>query len=41
MEPASPLVNTILTWVGKLEVALLKRFSLPFGTSIIAIAEKR
>jgi SAM-dependent methyltransferase len=41
MEPASPLVNSILTLVGKLEVALLKRFSLPLGTSIIAIAEKR
>jgi SAM-dependent methyltransferase len=41
MEPASPLVNSVLSLVGKLEVALLRRFSLPFGTSIIAIAEKR
>ena len=41
MEPASPGVNALLTFVGKIEVALLKRFSLPFGTSIIAIAEKR
>ncbi len=41
MEPASPLVNRLLTFVGKVEVALLKRLSLPFGTSIIAIAEKR
>jgi len=41
MEPASPLVNRLLTFVGKVEVALLKRTSLPFGTSIIAIAEKR
>jgi ubiquinone/menaquinone biosynthesis C-methylase UbiE len=40
MEPASPLVNALLTWVGKIEVSLLKRISLPFGTSIIAIAEK-
>ncbi len=40
MEPASPLVNGILTWVGKLETALLRRVNLPFGTSIIAIAEK-
>lgn len=40
MEPASPLVNGILTWVGKLETALLRQVSLPFGTSIIAIAEK-
>ncbi len=41
MEPASPTVNRVLTFVGKIEVALLKRVSLPFGTSIIAIAEKR
>lgn len=41
MEPASPLVNRVLTFVGKVEVALLKRLSLPFGTSLIAIAEKR
>lgn len=40
MEPAPPLVNTVLTWVGKLEAALLRRITLPFGTSIIAIAEK-
>jgi SAM-dependent methyltransferase len=40
MEPTAPLLNTILTAVGKVEVALLRRFSLPWGTSIIAIAEK-
>ncbi len=40
MEPASPLVNRVLTWVGKLETALLRQISLPFGTSIIAVAEK-
>jgi SAM-dependent methyltransferase len=40
MEPASPLVNRVLTLVGKIETALLRRISLPFGTSIIAIAEK-
>lgn len=40
MEPASPLVNTVLTAVGKVEVALLRRISLPWGTSILAIAEK-
>lgn len=40
MEPAPPLVNAVLTWVGKLETALLRRITLPFGTSIIAIAEK-
>ena len=41
MEPASPMVNGVLTGVGKLETALLRRLSLPFGTSIIAIAEKK
>jgi SAM-dependent methyltransferase len=41
MEPASPTVNRLLTFVGKVEGALLKRLSLPFGTSLIAIAEKR
>jgi ubiquinone/menaquinone biosynthesis C-methylase UbiE len=40
MEPAPPLVNGILTFAGKLEVALLRRMRLPFGTSVIAIAEK-
>jgi ubiquinone/menaquinone biosynthesis C-methylase UbiE len=41
MEPTSPLLNTILTAIGKLEVALLRRVNLPWGTSIIAIAERR
>jgi SAM-dependent methyltransferase len=41
MEPASPALNAFLTFVGKVEVALLRRVGLPFGTSIIAIAEKR
>jgi SAM-dependent methyltransferase len=41
MEPASPTVNRVLMLVGKIEVALLKRINLPFGTSIIAIAERR
>jgi SAM-dependent methyltransferase len=40
MEPASPLVNVILTEVGKLEVALLRHLTLPWGTSILVIAEK-
>jgi SAM-dependent methyltransferase len=40
MEPASPLLNSVLTGVGKAEVALLRRVNLPVGTSIIAIAEK-
>lgn len=40
MEPASPLVNTILTAVGKVEGGMLKWLNLPIGTSIIAIAQK-
>jgi len=30
----------VLTGVGKVETALMRHTSLPFGTSIIAIAEK-
>jgi ubiquinone/menaquinone biosynthesis C-methylase UbiE len=41
MEPAPPLLNAVLTAVGKIETALMRHISLPFGTSIIAIAEKR
>jgi hypothetical protein len=40
MEPAPPLLNGVLTGVGKAEVALLKHINLPVGTSIIAIAER-
>jgi SAM-dependent methyltransferase len=40
MEPAPPLLNSVLTGVGKAEVALLRHVNLPVGTSIIAIAEK-
>lgn len=40
MEPASPLVNTVLEKVGLAEVAMLKRMRLPIGTSVIAIAQK-
>ena len=40
MEPAPPLLNSAAEGVGKVETALLRRISLPFGTSIIAIAEK-
>jgi len=40
MEPAPPLLNSVLTGVGKAEVALLRHVTLPVGTSIIAIAEK-
>ena len=40
MEPAPPLMNSVLTGVGKVETALMRHMSLPFGTSIIAIAGK-
>ena len=40
MEPASPLLNAALMRVGQVEAALLRRVNLPFGTSIIAMAEK-
>jgi hypothetical protein len=40
MEPAPPLVNAILSRIGELEAWLIKPFSLPFGTSIIALAHK-
>jgi SAM-dependent methyltransferase len=41
MEPASPLVNVILTGVGWLEAQMLRLVDLPVGTSIICIAQKR
>lgn len=40
MEPAAPWMNTILTEVGRLEAALIQRIPLPFGTSVIALAQK-
>ena len=40
MEAASPLVNTVLTGVGKVEAALVRRLALPIGTSIICLARK-
>ncbi len=40
MEPVPPLVNSILTMVGDLEAWLIRRASLPFGTSIIALAQR-
>ena len=40
MEPASPLVNAVLTQVGRAEAALLRWLNLPVGTSLIAIGEK-
>jgi len=40
MEPASPLVNAILTLVGKVEAGLIRFVNLPVGTSLIAVGEK-
>jgi SAM-dependent methyltransferase len=40
MEPAPPLMNAILTVVGKVEAALIKWGNLPIGTSLIALAQK-
>jgi SAM-dependent methyltransferase len=41
MEPASPVVNALLTGVGWLEAQLLRWVDLPVGTSIIAVAQKQ
>jgi SAM-dependent methyltransferase len=40
MEPIPEPVNAILHAVGWIEAELLQRFSLPFGTSVIALAER-
>lgn len=40
MEPIPEPANTILHGVGRVEAELLGRGRLPFGTSVIAIAEK-
>jgi ubiquinone/menaquinone biosynthesis C-methylase UbiE len=40
MEPAPPLVNTVLSGVTWTESQLLRWVNLPIGTSIICIAEK-
>jgi ubiquinone/menaquinone biosynthesis methyltransferase len=40
MEPAPPGMNGVLTGVGKVEAALVKRVALPIGTSIMCIAER-
>ena len=41
MEPASPLVNRLLGTVGQIEAALLRRLSLPWGTSVIGLAARQ
>jgi SAM-dependent methyltransferase len=40
MEPASVPVNTLLTWVGQIEAALIRQVNLPIGTSLIAVGQK-
>jgi SAM-dependent methyltransferase len=40
MEPASPLVNTVLTLVGQVEAALIRYVNLPVGTSLIVVGQK-
>jgi SAM-dependent methyltransferase len=40
MEPAPPLLNTILSGITWTESQVLRRVNLPVGTSIICIAEK-
>jgi SAM-dependent methyltransferase len=40
MEPAPPLVNSVLNGVGWLEAQLLKLTPLPVGTGVILIAER-
>jgi SAM-dependent methyltransferase len=40
MEPTPPILNGLLKGVGMVEASLLRRVRLPFGTSVIAIAEK-
>ena len=40
MEPASPAVNAVLTRVGKVEAAFIKRGNFPIGTGLVAVARK-
>ncbi|HDN80073.1 MAG TPA: class I SAM-dependent methyltransferase [Chloroflexi bacterium] len=40
MEPAPPALNALLTVIGRIEATLLRWVNLPFGTSIMAIAQK-
>ncbi len=41
MEPTPAPLNALLSGVGRFEAAFLRRFAFPWGTGIIAIAEKR
>ncbi len=40
MEPVSPLLNSLLRGVGQIEAQLIGAINLPFGTSLISLAEK-
>jgi SAM-dependent methyltransferase len=40
MEPVAPWLNALLRAVGRVEAALIARVDLPFGTSLICVAEK-
>jgi len=40
MEPTHPMLNSILRGLGRLEAALIRRFDLPVGSSIVAVAQK-
>jgi len=40
MEPVPSALNTILSLAGRAEAALLRRFSLPVGTAVLAVARK-
>lgn len=40
MEPVAPWLNALLSGVGRIEAALLRRTPLPIGTSIIALAQR-
>jgi len=40
MEPTSPLVNTILRGVGRVEATMLKAIDLPIGSSLMVVAQK-
>lgn len=40
MPPTHPVVNTVLTTIGTIEQAILKRVDLPVGTGLIIIARK-
>ncbi len=40
MEPVAPTINNILRGVGQIEAAMVARFNLPIGTSLMVVAKK-